>query len=576
MYTDNTIATSSTASPSVAWPSGESAKDGRSVAVWLPSAALRAIELGVVVDWSNQKREDGKDKLHGKPPVPKQAPRELLLPIVPVHRRRLTHHAALSVHAPRWSAVTAGSPPPWAISGAASPNGTRRRSHDTRFASVVGRMGAPPTRVASEGIRNGISATFRHTARVTMRGPVGAFQHLASVGVASDDPEPLRAQKAALTISAATVIVLAVIWVATYAALGLTTAALIPFVYQVASVASLIVFARTKNYRSFRTTQATMMTVLPFVLQWTLGGYVASSAVSLWALVPVIGTLFFFSPQGSIPWFAAFVGLSVASGVLEPVLAAGASRIAEPVRATFFVLNVVGVSLTAYTLLQYAVRARDRAHARSESLLLNVLPAAIAERLKRDAGRIADRHPAVTVLFADIVDFTPFTERTEAEVVVGVLDDIFSAFDELARHYGAEKIKTIGDAYMVAMGVPDARVDHASAMAALAVEMRSTFNRLCQQLGLSLGLRIGIDSGPAIAGVIGRQKFSYDLWGRTINTASRMQTHGIPGAIQVSEAVFRQIRDDYEFERRGDIEIKGQGQRPTYLLGTRREHSADR
>jgi class 3 adenylate cyclase len=397
-----------------------------------------------------------------------------------------------------------------------------------------------------------------------------ALQGLMRVGVADADSDPIRAQKVALTISAATVIVLAVIWVATYLALGLIAAALIPLASQVAAAASLVIFARTKSYGFFRVTQASLMTILPFLLQWTLGGYLASSAVSLWALVPVIGTLFFFSPGGSIPWFAAFVALSVASGIAEPALAEGAATIPEPVRAAFFVLNVVGVSLTAYTLLQYAVRARDRAYAESESLLLNVLPAAIAQRLKRRPGRIADRHPAVTVLFADIADFTPFTEHTDPDLVVGILDEIFSAFDELAGRYGAEKIKTIGDAYMVAIGVPEGRPDHAPRMADLALDMRAAFERLCAQKELPLGLRIGIDSGPAIAGVIGRHKFSYDLWGRTINTASRMQAHGIRGEIQVSEATYELVCDDFVLERRGEITIKGQGHRPAYLLRRRR------
>jgi class 3 adenylate cyclase len=390
------------------------------------------------------------------------------------------------------------------------------------------------------------------------------------VGVADADSDSLRAQKIALTISAATVIVLAIIWVATYLALGLIAAASIPFAYQVAAIVSLVVFARTKSYGFFRVTQASLMTILPFLLQWTLGGYVASSAVSLWALVPVIGTLFFFSPGGSIPWFAAFVALSVVSGIAEPALAEAAATIPEPVRAAFFVLNVVGVSLTVYALLQYAVRARDRAHAESESLLLNVLPAAIAQRLKRRPGRIADRHAAVTVLFADIADFTPFTEQTDPNLVVGILDEIFSAFDELARRYGGEKIKTIGDAYMVAIGVPEARPDHAPRMADLALDMRAAFERLCQQKELPLGLRIGIDSGPAIAGVIGRRKFSYDLWGHTINTASRMQAHGVRGEIQVSEATYQLVCNDFVLERRGEIEIKGQGRRPAYLLRRRR------
>jgi adenylate cyclase len=393
---------------------------------------------------------------------------------------------------------------------------------------------------------------------------------LAFLGIAEADPETLRAQKATLTLAAACVTVLAVIWVGTYWALGLKTAALIPFGYQIASVASLVVFARTRDYTFFRVSQAAMMTLLPFALQWTLGGYVASSVVSLWALVAAIGTLFFFTAEESIPWFLAFAGLTIFSGFIDPSLAQHAAAIPDPVRTAFFVLNVSGVSVTAYLLLQYAVRARDVAYQRSESLLLDILPRTIAETLKRQPGVIAEAHPEVTVLFADVVDFTPFAERTEPGQVVGLLDDIFSAFDALARHHGVEKIKTIGDAYMAASGLPEPRDDHAQAMAEMALDMQSALKTTLAPIGLDLELRIGMDSGPVVAGVIGQYKFGYDLWGDTVNTASRMESHGIPGRIQVSEATYQRLRADYEFEARGSIEVKGKGRQNVYLLVRRR------
>lgn len=399
---------------------------------------------------------------------------------------------------------------------------------------------------------------------------VRPIRRLALVGVAETDTDNTRAQKAGLTLAAVLITLLAIIWVGTYWVLGLRQAAAIPFAYQLASVASLVVFARTKSYRFLRFSQTAMMTILPFLLQWTLGGYVASSAVSLWALVAAIGTLFFFTADESIPWFVAFVVLTLLSGLLEPTLARSPAAIPDPVRIAFFVLNVTGVSLTAYVLLQYAVRARDEAFARSEGLLLNVLPKSIAERLKRTPGVIAEAHAEVTVLFADVVDFTPFTERTEPQRVVGVLDEIFSGFDTLAERHGLEKIKTIGDAYMVAAGLPEPRADHAEAMAEMALDMQAEFGRICTPLGLDLAIRIGMDSGPVIAGVIGRHKFTYDLWGDTVNTASRMESHGLAGRIQVSEAAYRRLCDRYEFEERGEIEMKGKGRRLAYLLVGRR------
>jgi class 3 adenylate cyclase len=395
-------------------------------------------------------------------------------------------------------------------------------------------------------------------------------ERLAFVGVAANDSEEIRVQKVTLTLAAVTVSALAVIWVGTYLVLGLPVSAAIPFTYQLVSIASLAVFARTKDYRFFRFSQLVLIILLPFLLQWSLGGYVASSAVSLWALEGAFGALLFYSPRQAIPWFLAFVGLTVASGFAEPLMAQHAAAIPTPVADAFFVLNVVGVSVTAYLLLQYAVRARDAALASSERLLLNVLPPTIAARLKREAGIIAESHDDVTVVFADVVDFTPFTERTAPERVVGVLDEIFSAFDGLAERLGLEKIKTIGDAYMVVAGLPEARPDHAAAAAEMALAMQAELGRLCTVLDLDLAIRIGMQSGPVIAGVIGRRKFIYDLWGDTVNTASRMESSGLPGRIQVTEAVFERLRSSYDFEARGEVQIKGKGPLRTYLLTGRR------
>lgn len=398
-------------------------------------------------------------------------------------------------------------------------------------------------------------------------------ERLAFAGVVAGDSEEIRVQKVTLTLSAVIVTTLSVIWVATYLALGLPGSAAIPFTYQLVSIVSLAVFARTKDYRFFRFSQLLLIILLPFLLQWSLGGYVASSAVSLWALVGAFGALLFYNVRQAIPWFVLFVALAVLSGFAEPIVAAHAASIPTAVRDAFFVLNVLGVSVTAYLLLQYAVRARDAALASSERLLLNVLPRTIAERLKHETGIIAESHDDVTVLFADVVDFTPFTERTAPERVVGVLDEIFSAFDRLAERLGVEKIKTIGDAYMVVAGLPDPRPDHAVAAAEMALAMQEEVGRLGSALNLDLAIRIGMQSGPVIAGVIGRRKFIYDLWGDTVNTASRMESSGLPGRIQVTEAVYDRLRSSYDFEARGEVEIKGKGRLRTFLLSG--PHPAD-
>jgi class 3 adenylate cyclase len=389
---------------------------------------------------------------------------------------------------------------------------------------------------------------------------------VGQIGVTPEDPEALRVQKATLTLATLTITILSVIWVATYLALGLPRSAAIPFSYQVVSVITLVIFARTKRVGFFRDSQLFLMLALPFLLQWSLGGYIASSAVSLWALVAPFGALFILGPQRAIPWFLGFVVLTAISGLIDPWLSRDPAQIPTSIVTTFFVLNVTGVALTAYLLLQYAVRARDRALASAELLLLNVLPASIADRLRRVPGVIADRHDDVTVLFADVVDFTAFSDRTTPERVVAVLDEVFSAFDDLAARFGLEKIKTIGDAYMAVAGVPAPRPDHVEAAADMAIAMQSTLRGVCSTLGLDMHLRIGLNTGPVVAGVIGRHRFIYDLWGDTVNLASRMESTSLPDRIQVTEAVFDRLRGMFEFEPRGEVDVKGKGRVRSYFL----------
>jgi class 3 adenylate cyclase len=203
---------------------------------------------------------------------------------------------------------------------------------------------------------------------------------------------------------------------------------------------------------------------------------------------------------------------------------------------------------------------------RSEALLLNVLPASIAVRLRQEEHVIADQFDDVTVMFADLVDFTPSSENVDADELVRELNDLFSAFDRLAQQHALEKIKTIGDAYMVAGGLPEPRPDHAEAVADLALAMRDEVTVHLDPKGRPLAIRIGIDTGPVVAGVIGQHKFSYDLWGDTVNTASRMESHGVAGKIQVTERTYQRLRDNFLFERRGPIDVKGKGEMVTWFL----------
>jgi guanylate cyclase len=369
-------------------------------------------------------------------------------------------------------------------------------------------------------------------------------------------------------LAATLITTLAVVWVVTYWTLGLYLSAAIPFSYQVVSVINLIVFAKTKRYRFFRVSELGLSLVLPFLLQLSLGGFVPSSGVVLWSFTAPLGALLFSGRREAVRWFAAFLVVIALAGGLDPLLANKTDEIPRAIIIVFFVLNTLGVTGTCYALLHYFVQQRDRAaeiiafeRERSERLLLNVLPEPIAERLKAGESVIADASSEVGVLFADIADFTPRSEMMSPDDVVRLLNEVFTAFDGLAAAHGVEKIKTIGDAYMVASGLLEPTPQHAEDLADLALAMQDEARRLG-----TIQLRIGIDIGPVVAGVIGRRKFSYDLWGDTVNTASRMESHGIPGAIQVTERAYRRLAASFAFEERGTIEVKGKDPMRTYLL----------
>jgi len=404
-------------------------------------------------------------------------------------------------------------------------------------------------------------------------------ERASAIGALPSDPPEVRVRNAALLLLAGLIVPLSTVWVVTYGVLGLWAAASIPLAYQIVSILTFVLFARSGRFHVFRAAQLTMMLFLPFVLQWTLGGFRASSAVALWAIASPMGALVFLGPKRAWPWFAGFLALLVFSTVLEFAVS-GEAAIPDGVVVVLFFLNISGVFLTAYLVLQYFVRERERAaealdrehrllqveRAKSEQLLLNVLPESIAARLKEREDVIADAFPEVTVLFADIVGFTPQAERMDPDQTVHLLNELFTAFDLLAEAHGLEKIKTIGDAYMVAGGLPAPMPDHAAAVAEMALGMldRAAERRLSD--GEPVRLRIGIDSGPVIAGVIGRRKFIYDLWGDTVNIASRMESHGVPGRIQVTERTRDLLCDRFTFEERGRIQIKGKGEMATYFL----------
>jgi len=242
-----------------------------------------------------------------------------------------------------------------------------------------------------------------------------------------------------------------------------------------------------------------------------------------------------------------------------------------------FLPSVIGSFAILFAIVLLAVRQVERAEAvaerefaRSESLLANILPQRVASQLK-DGGaghEVAESHPAASILFADLAGFTASASDTEPRALVRFLNTVFVRLDELVERHGLEKVKTTGDAYMVVSGVPEARADHAQALAALALDMRSALDGLVDARGRAIGVRIGIASGPVVAGVVGRKKFFYDVWGDAVNTASRMESTGEAGRIQVDATTFERLQGEFDLEARGTIEVRGKGPMQTwYLIG---------
>jgi len=402
---------------------------------------------------------------------------------------------------------------------------------------------------------------------------------LARLGSDAEDTQELREKKALLVLLAVLILPVSLVWGSLYLAFG-EPVGVLPFVYFAVSVGSLALFARTRNFRLLLFVQLVDVLLTTTIGQMLVGGFLPSGAVGLWGIVAPLGALVFLEVRDAVRWFVAFVAVFVVTGILGEVLFTDAD---VPVwfTSTMLALNVVGAGAVAFTLLASFASERNAALAalrveqqRSESLLMNVLPRSIAERLKAATQTIAEQFDGASIVFADVVEFTPLSDRLPPAEVVGILDRLFSRFDELVERHGMEKIKTIGDAYMAAAGVPDPRPDHARAAALLALDMRRAAASSTVAGEMGLRMRIGINSGPVVAGVIGTKRFLYDLWGDAVNTASRMESQGTPGEIQITRETYELLNDEFVFERRGTIQVKGKGEMETwYLLGPRTQAS---
>jgi guanylate cyclase len=389
-----------------------------------------------------------------------------------------------------------------------------------------------------------------------------AVRRLIAIADRPDDDDDARLRKRVGVVAGYATIV---------APLGLPLAAPTPLLgwvvaltLSVWSVVNLAVLARTKRFDRY--VVVLIAAGPPFVLFTTvLDGGVTHTPGLVWAFLTPAYALLSLGPRQATRWFFVFLATLIVAAAMDPLVG---GLVPPPPYATqlFFYVQSIGVPLAiVFVLLRYTDIRRRAAEARSDELLTNAIPASIATRLKHGEARIAESYPATTVVFADIVSFTPWAQRTDPALVVALLDDLFSRFDTIAAEHGIEKIKTVGDAYMAAAGAPLSRDDHAEAalefgraILAEAADWRRTND-------LDLQVRVGLASGSVVGGVIGHRRILFDLWGDTVNTAARMESSGVPGRIHLAASSRQLLGDLHAFEERR-VDVKGLGQMTTFLL----------
>jgi class 3 adenylate cyclase len=411
------------------------------------------------------------------------------------------------------------------------------------------------------------------------------LERLGRAAVGEHDDDETRLRKTLLIFASGLMNMAAIVWLAIYWALGLKLPTTIPLAYQLLSALILAVYLKTRNFDFFRVAQLSLFLFAPFVIQWSIGSFVNSSGIVLLALLAPVGAMVVYGPRESIPWFVAYVALTALSGAFDYYLADG-NLSGVPMRtvAVFFVLNFTILSSIVYLLLRYFVQQKDtfqaelaRQHGlvqleqrKAEQLLTTILPPHIAQRLKQDQTTIADGFADVSVMFADIVNFTTLAEELTPKEVVSFLNDVFTRFDELAEKHRVDKIKTIGDAYMVAGGVSGDDTQYVSSVADLALAIRDLTRNDDVIRRYNVSFHVGIATGPVIAGVIGVKRFIYDLWGDTVNIASRVTAEAPPGEIYVDKTTYRRLGTRYVFSEPQDLMFKGKGKMTVYqLLGRR-------
>jgi guanylate cyclase len=398
---------------------------------------------------------------------------------------------------------------------------------------------------------------------------VNVLAWLQRIGADPGDDAETRQRKSLLVLVSVLILPISLVWGTLYLGLG-SPGGLIAYLYFVVSLAALLIFAGTRDTAFLLRAQQLAIVLAPTLSMIPVGGFTGTGAVGLWGVMAPMGALVFGDVRSGIRWFIAFIAVFAASGILGE-LWHPLAPLPGWFTTTMLALNVIVAGSVVFMLLALFAQQRRDAQEVADNLLINVLPRSIAERLKIEPQTIADAFSSASILFADIENFTPLSANLKPAELVGMLDQLFGHFDALVERYDLEKIKTIGDAYMAAAGIPTPREDHARALALLALDMLAVVQANGPMGDRGLEIRIGLNSGPVVAGIIGRKRFLYDLWGDAVNIAGRMQSHGTPGRVQVTRATYELLKDEFVLEPRGTIEVRGKGQMETWYLVGRRE-----
>lgn len=388
---------------------------------------------------------------------------------------------------------------------------------------------------------------------------------MATIGDKPEDDEDLRVRKHALAITVLGLIPAAVLWALIGLLIDQPLLIASSIYFALAMPVTLVCLARTKAFEPI--VRGLLVIGLSYVVlgHLALGGMSAGGASLIWGLVAPVSAVLYFDRASSLRWFVGFGAIVVAAIVFDPLVVSVLPASWSSPPSWLFAYNLLGPSLIVLLLIRFVDGQRLTAQNESRHLLHDMLPGRIGERLADGERLIAESHPDVSVLFADAVGFTEFADHVEADDLLLTLNQLFSAFDRIAARHGIEKIKTTGDAYIAVAGAPVAMEGHALAAVRAAADMQRAVERLGGLRRRGMQLRVGIASGPIIAGVIGEHRYTYDMWGDTVNVAARMESTGTPGLIQVAASTRERVGDAYPWTERRVL-VKGKGEMATYLL----------